>query len=132
MIKISQKVLNPVEISSRLVRELLYLSGFRKSKEDKWKKMTFYGDIGVTSTKAACKDQSYLLMLALSQHWYPMMQHFFARNLLSSCLSSLENQSLIKLNDTPITWTAAKHKNIVMKITWKSLLRAHGISLFTN
>lgn len=30
---------------------------------------------------------------------------------------SLENQSLIKLNDTLIAWTAAKHKHTVMEIT---------------
>lgn len=51
--------------------------------------------------------------------------------LLGSCLSSLENPRVIRLNDTPITWTAARHGHTVMKITWMCILQARGISFFT-
>lgn len=88
--------------------------------------------VGGTSTEFACNDSwSHLVMLAPSQGLIFHDATYFAGSLLRSCLSSLENQSLIKLNDT-ISWTAAKHKHTVMKITWKGFLWAHGISLFTN
>lgn len=43
-----------------------------------------------------------------------------------------KNQSVIKLDDTPVTWTAATQKHAVMKLTWKGVLWAHGICLFIN
>lgn len=68
-------------------------------------------------TEIAFTDKSHLLMLALSQRLISHDAPYFSGILLRSCLSRLENQSLIKLNDTLISWTAAKHKHTVMKIT---------------
>lgn len=47
-------------------------------------------------------------------------------------LSCLNNQRVIKLSDSPISWTAAMRKHAVMKITGTGFLRAQGMCLFIN